>query len=521
MRYQVLARKYRPKQFNEIVGQAPVVQALTNALTRGSLHHAYLFTGTRGSGKTTLARLLAKCLSCETGITAQPCDQCSHCQAIDQGRFPDFFEIDAASRTKVEDTREILDNVLYAPAQGRFKIYLIDEVHMLSGHSFNALLKTLEEPPEHVKFLLATTDYQKLPATVLSRCLQFHLHPINPNTIKNHLADVLTQEQRKFEEPALARLAEAARGSLRDALSLLDQAMAYSQTNTDISDADVKTMLGSIDSLELLNLLNALVNRNASELMQAIRSLENIGAPLSTALNAFICLLHQLTRIQLVPESATLNSQDTPQHSFRDLAKRIHPEDIQVFYQMALNGQRDFALAPSPSIAFEMIFLRMLAFYPENSAKTTNTKLNTTLNTTLSTTRTISTPSSDWPTVISQLTLSGAASALIQNSSLESWETDTVKLLIKPSQKALAQASQIQRIEKALSDYLQRPTRVQIRVATHDLPTPAALDKQQQEERQASAKQTLIKDETLQQLMRTFDATLVENSIRTDKSTKN
>lgn len=503
MRYQVLARKYRPKQFNEIVGQAPVVQALTNALTRGSLHHAYLFTGTRGSGKTTLARLLAKCFSCETGITALPCDQCSHCQAIDQGRFPDFFEIDAASRTKVEDTREILDNIMYSPAQGRFKIYLIDEVHMLSGHSFNALLKTLEEPPEHVKFILATTDYQKLPATVLSRCLQFHLHPINPSTIKNHLADVLTQEQLKFEEAALARLADAARGSLRDALSLLDQAIAYSQSNTGILDADVKTMLGSIDSLELTNLLNALANRDASELMQAIHSLEILGTPLNTALNAFIGLLHQITRIQLVPESAAVNS-------LSDLAKRIHPEDIQVFYQMALNGQRDFALAPSPSIAFEMIFLRMLAFYPENISES---KLN-------NPNKITTPPPSDWSTVISQLTLSGAALALIQNSSLETWESDTVKLVIKPSQKALAQTSQIQRIEKALSDYLQRTMRVQIRVATHDLPTPAALDKQQQEERQASAKQTLIKDETLQQLMRTFDATLIENSIRTDKSTK-
>ena len=516
MRYQVLARKYRPKQFNEIVGQAPVVQALTNALTRGSLHHAYLFTGTRGSGKTTLARLLAKCLSCETGITAQPCDHCSSCQAIDQGRFPDFFEIDAASRTKVEDTREILDNVMYAPAQGRFKIYLIDEVHMLSGHSFNALLKTLEEPPEHVKFILATTDYQKLPATVLSRCLQFHLHLIDPSAIQKHLAHVLTQEQFHFEEAALWRLADAARGSLRDALSLLDQAIAYSNTNQSILDTDVKTMLGSIDSLELVNLLNALVNRNASELMQAIRNLEHLGTPLSNALNAFIRLLHQLTRIQLVPESATLNSQDAPLNSLGDLAKRIHPEDIQVFYQIALNGQRDFALAPSPSIAFEMTFLRMLAFYPENSPE--HRPKNTSEHSSAITPKK-SNPSSDWSTLINQLGLSGAALALIQNSSLESWENDTVQLLIKPSQKALAQASQIQRIEKALSDYVQRPTRVQIRAATHDLPTPAALDKQQQQERQASAKQSLIKDETLQHLMRTFDATLVENSIRTDKST--
>lgn len=516
MRYQVLARKYRPKQFGDLVGQSHVVQALTNALTHGNLHHAYLFTGTRGSGKTTLARLLAKCLNCETGITATPCEQCDACQAFDRGCFPDFYEVDAASRTKVEDTRELLDNVPYAPAQGRFKIYLIDEVHMLSGHSFNALLKTLEEPPAHVKFLLATTDYQKLPATVLSRCLQFHLHPIAPDLIATHLADVLTREQLPFETEGLQLLATAARGSLRDALSLLDQAIAYG--NQRVMTADVATLLGTVDTGLLLDILDALQQKQAPRLLEHIRHLEQQGVNFSSALGELLRLLHRVSVYQLVPTlEATANEQ-----ALQQLAARFTPEDVQLCYQIGLIGQRDFAYAPSPSIAFEMTLLRMLAFYP---ASVDAPKARTPITATSAAAPATPAPaapskaSSDWLSIVSQLKVSGAALALIQNCSLESMTESQVTLLIKPSQKALAQATQIQRVQHALTEHFQRPVTVSVRTEAHERPTPAELGKQQQQQRQQTAKQELIKDEKLQQLMQTFDATLIENSITTDNST--
>lgn len=504
MRYQVLARKYRPKQFSDIVGQPHAVQALTNALTHGTLHHAYLFTGTRGSGKTTLARLLAKCLNCDTGITATPCEQCPACQAIDRGCYPDFYEVDAASRTKVEDTRELLDNVPYAPTQGRFKIYLIDEVHMLSGHSFNALLKTLEEPPEHVKFLLATTDYQKLPATVLSRCLQFHLHPIAPELIANQLAHVLTQEQLPFETDALQMLAKAARGSLRDALSLLDQAIAYGQQR--VMTQDVSTLLGTIDRGLLLDVLQALQQKNAERLLSLVRTLEQQGVHFAAALSELLSLLHQIGVYQLVP---SLDSQPHEQ-PLRTLAQQFSPEDVQLFYQIGLLGQRDFNYAPSPSIAFEMTLLRMLAFYPADHAAPPASHQ------TVQPTAAPKPVAGDWPNTVSQLKLSGAAMALIQQCSLEAMTDDTITLLIKPSQKALAQPAQLQRIQQALRDHFQRPLTVNVRAAEHALPTPADVDKQQQQQRQHTAKQALIKDEKLQQLMQTFDATLIEGSITTD-----
>ena len=411
MPYQVLARKYRPKQFCDVVGQSHVVQALSNALTNGMLHHAYLFTGTRGSGKTTSARIFAKCLNCETGITATPCDHCSNCKEIDQGCFPDFFEVDAASRTKVEDTRELLDNVQYAPSKGRFKIYLIDEVHMLSGHSFNALLKTLEEPPEHVKFLLATTDHQKLPATVLSRCLQFHLQQTLPKQIAEHLAMILGKEKLPFDASALLLIGHAARGSLRDALSLLDQAIAFG--NGSVLEADVRTLLGTIETTILLEILRALHAKDATALLSCVKKLELQGVNFSDALSELLSLLHKISVLQQIPAAEI----EHHAKALQTLAQAITPEDAQLFYQIGITGQRDFAYAPSPSIAFEMTLLRMLAFYPNNATKPIINEKKVEISK--------APEATSWQEIIKHLELTGAAHALVQNCSLQKFFYNT------------------------------------------------------------------------------------------------
>lgn len=359
--YQVLARKYRPRNFAELVGQEHVAQALSNALTRGRLHHAYLFTGTRGVGKTTIARILSKCLNCETGITATPCDVCPTCVSINQGRFIDLIEIDAASRTKVEDTRELLDNVPYAPTQGRYKVYLIDEVHMLSTHSFNALLKTLEEPPEHVKFLLATTDPQKLPVTVLSRCLQFTLRPLPQQSIHDHLANVLGKEQISFDERALWQLAEAAQGSLRDALSLTDQAIAYGQGA--VQGQDVQDMLGLLDKSQVIHLLQAIHQNQPNQVSLILQNLANQAVDLKAVLDQLITLLHQVALVQLLPEVVIQGTQEL-QQQIRGLAADVQAADLQLYYQIALQGRQDLKHAVTLQQGFDMCILRMLAFKP-------------------------------------------------------------------------------------------------------------------------------------------------------------
>lgn len=359
--YQVLARKYRPRNFNQLVGQTHVSRALTSALERNRLHHAYLFTGTRGVGKTTIARILSKCLNCETGITATPCEVCATCVAINQGRFIDLIEIDAASRTKVEDTRELLDNVPYAPTQGRYKVYLIDEVHMLSTHSFNALLKTLEEPPEHVKFLLATTDPQKLPVTVLSRCLQFTLRPLQQQEIHDHLHNILDQEQIGYDDKALWQLAEAAQGSLRDALSLTDQAIAFGQGQ--LQGSDVQDMLGLLDKGQIVHLLQSIYQNNGQQVSQILQNLANQAVDLKAVLDQLITLLHQLALLQVLPQVPLQGTQEY-QQQLRQLAQQVDPSDVQLYYQIALQGRQDLKLAVSLQQGFDMCILRMLAFKP-------------------------------------------------------------------------------------------------------------------------------------------------------------
>ncbi|GHB12236.1 DNA polymerase III subunit gamma/tau [Modicisalibacter luteus] len=371
MSYQVLARKWRPRTFHELVGQEHVQRALVNALDQGRLHHAYLFTGTRGVGKTTLARILAKCLNCESGVTSSPCGQCSTCREIDDGRFVDLIEVDAASRTKVEDTRELLDNVQYAPTHGRYKVYLIDEVHMLSTHSFNALLKTLEEPPPHVKFLLATTDPQKLPVTVLSRCLQFTLKNMPPERIVEHLAKVLQVEGVPFDESALWLLGKAADGSMRDAMSLTDQAIAFGQG--EIARADVAAMLGTLDHRHMLALVEALAEVDAARVLSEIASLAEQGPDFAGVLDDLTGVFHRLAIAQMVPEA--LDNGHGDRDELLALATRFTAEDVQLYYQIGLQGRADMESAPDARTALEMTLLRMLAFRPQGVPKPAQTPL--------------------------------------------------------------------------------------------------------------------------------------------------
>lgn len=377
MSYQVLARKWRPRTFHELVGQEHVQRALVNALDQGRLHHAYLFTGTRGVGKTTLARILAKCLNCtaagqgDEGVTSTPCGECASCVAIDEGRFVDLIEVDAASRTKVEDTRELLDNVQYAPTQGRYKVYLIDEVHMLSTSSFNALLKTLEEPPPHVKFLLATTDPQKLPATVLSRCLQFTLKHMPPERIVGHLAKVLEAESVPFEESALWLLGRAAEGSMRDAMSLTDQAIAFGQGR--VEHADVAAMLGTLDQRHVLAVVEALAEVDAARVLAEVAALAERAPDFAAVLDELTGVLHRLAIAQMVPDA--LDNGHGDREALLALAARFTAEDVQLYYQIGIQGRGDMEHAPDLRTALEMTLLRMLAFRPQGVPKPATTPL--------------------------------------------------------------------------------------------------------------------------------------------------
>ena len=367
MSYVVLARKWRPKRFAEMVGQEHVLRALSNALDSGKVHHAFLFTGTRGVGKTTVARILAKSLNCETnGVSSNPCGVCAACKEIDEGRFVDLIEVDAASRTKVDDTRDLLDNVQYAPTRGRYKVYLIDEVHMLSNHSFNAMLKTLEEPPPHVKFLLATTDPQKLPVTVLSRCLQFSLKRLPAALIGERLKFIAAEEKLTFEPAAIALLARAADGSMRDALSLMDQLIAFG--GGAINDANARSMLGTIDRGRVGKLVDAISRGDGAALLAEVRELDRDAPDYDRALVDLATLLQRIAIVQIVPDAAP-EDEEFDSALLTRLARAISPEDAQLYYQIALAGRRDLNMAPEPRIGFEMTLLRMLAFRPDTAVQ--------------------------------------------------------------------------------------------------------------------------------------------------------
>jgi len=365
MSYIALARKWRPKRFADMVGQEHVLRALGNSLDSGKVHHAFLFTGTRGVGKTTVARILAKSLNCETGVSANPCGACAACREIDEGRFVDLIEVDAASRTKVDDTREMLDNVQYAPTRGRYKVYLIDEVHMLSGHSFNALLKTLEEPPPHVKFLLATTDPQKLPVTVLSRCLQFSLKRLPATLIGERLKFIATAERLEYEPAAIALLARAAEGSLRDALSLMDQLIAFG--GGALSEANTRSMLGTIDRGHVTRIIEALSRQDGPDLLAQVADLDRDAPDYDRALGDLAAFLQRIAIAQVVPD-AVQQDEEYDAQTLTNLARAMTAEDVQLYYQIALGGRRDLAMAPEPRLGFEMSLLRMLAFRPDSAA---------------------------------------------------------------------------------------------------------------------------------------------------------
>lgn len=369
MTYQVLARKWRPRSFAELAGQSHVVRALTHALSQNRLHHAWLFTGTRGVGKTTIARIMAKSLNCETGISAEPCGVCSACQLIDAGRFVDLIELDAASNTGIDHMREVLDNAQYAPTSGRFKVYIIDEVHMLSKAAFNSMLKTLEEPPEHVKFILATTDPQKIPVTVLSRCLQFNLKQMPPDLVSSHLQHILAEEHIIAEPAAIVRIAHAAQGSMRDALSLLDQAIAFGGGL--VNDAAVQHMLGGLDRAALIGLLNALADQDGTTLLALSTQLSTQSIDFNTALQEMAAILHQIALYQAAPEALIDTSNERA--ALIVLAERLDAETVQLYYQICLLGRRDLSLAPDESSGFNMTLLRMLAFFPGTSAQLTHT----------------------------------------------------------------------------------------------------------------------------------------------------
>ncbi|MDF1653656.1 MAG: DNA polymerase III subunit gamma/tau [Coxiellaceae bacterium] len=516
-----LARKWRPRQFKDLVGQKHVVTALVNALTHQKLHHAYLLTGTRGVGKTTIARIFAKCLNCEQGVSAAPCGQCPTCEEIDSGRFVDLFEIDAASRTKVEDTRELLDNVQYAPSKGRYKVYLIDEVHMLSGHSFNALLKTLEEPPEHVKFILATTDPEKLPATVLSRCLQFHLLALLPEQISTHLKLICQHENIPAEEQALMLLAQSANGSLRDALSLLDQAIAFG--NLSIETDGVRNMLGTIDPSHLYDLLDALHQHDGNRLYEICHSLVSLGSDFSHVLADLVTLLHQINVLQLAPGAIT-----EPNARMVKLSQQLNAEDLQLFYQIGLVGQRDMALAPSPRVGFEMTMMRMLAFYPAADAQPpvstppTSSKQAEKSKTpetaapkakTEAKTASAAPLDTDWANWVTQMKLTGAALLLAQNCSIDSFKDDKLHLLLDPLQKPLMQKKYQERLNESLNQLHNKTITVTIALAESAKPTPntMAADKRQQQHEDAT--QSIQNDKNVKSLMDTFDAKIVEGSI--------
>ncbi|MDD3448805.1 MAG: DNA polymerase III subunit gamma/tau [Gammaproteobacteria bacterium] len=570
MSYQVLARKWRPQTFQSLVGQEHVQRALVNALDHDRLHHAYLFTGTRGVGKTTIARILAKCLNCETGVTSTPCGTCPSCRDIEQGRFVDLIEVDAASRTKVEDTRELLDNVQYAPSRGRYKVYLIDEVHMLSGHSFNALLKTLEEPPPHVKFLLATTDPQKVPVTVLSRCLQFNLKRLSPERIRDHLAHILAEEGIEAEPPALLELALAADGSMRDALSLLDQAIAFGGGRLEAEE--VRNMLGTLDRGRIFELLELLAAGDAAALLDRSAGLAEQAPDYGAVLGELVSLLHRVALAQLVPEAVDDRLGDRDR--VLALAGRIEPEEVQLWYQIGLLGRRDLPLAPDPRGGFEMLLLRMLAFRPATAeaapapagsgggeARGAREALDQAraragggdANAPGMTRRAAPAPSpgaesrprpsahrpagaaepcevrepeagpagnpapaliSDWAATVPRLGLNGFTLQLANHCVLDRVEGQSIRLLLDPAQSSALSERLKERIHDALSRYLGQPVRLDIVVGAAGTETPARQQQRARSERQHAAEAHIQADPNVQALMDTFDASLVPGSIR-------
>ena len=529
MSYLVLARKWRPKDFSDTVGQEHVLQALINALDSGRLHHAYLFTGTRGVGKTTIARILAKALNCEKGVTSEPCGECSACREIDEGRFVDLIEVDAASKTKVDDTRDLLDNVQYAPARGRYKVYLIDEVHMLSKSSFNALLKTLEEPPPHVKFLLATTDPQKLPATVLSRCLQFNLKRMTPRLMSNRLAHICDAESIEFDAAALALLARAADGSMRDALSLLDQAIAY--CGGKIDEVQVALMLGTIDRQYVSRLLRLLADDDAKGIIDAIREIDEQFPDYSRLLDD---LARDLQRIAVFQVVGTCDSDDDiGEQEYAELAEALPAADVQLFYQIAVMGRRDLHLAPDPRSGAEMTFLRMLAFRPtsgelemssggkantaDESHRSRQRKPARAKPAAASSVQPHTWQDPDWSQLVAKLGLAGAVRLLASNCAFLRREGNTVHLGLDPRSESLLTGQRKDALATSLSQHFGERLGVKIAVeaavGAETPETPVQEESRMADERMEAERQKLEADPNVQAMKDIFGAEIKTESI--------
>ncbi len=538
MSYQVLARKWRPRLFAELVGQEHVVRALTNALDNERLHHAYLFTGTRGVGKTTLARIFAKSLNCEKGITSVPCGQCAACTEIDEGRFVDLLEVDAASRTKVDQTRELLDNVPYAPVRGRYKVYIIDEVHMFSDSSFNALLKTLEEPPPHVKFLLATTDPQKVPVTVLSRCLQFNLKRLPLNQIQDRLELILKDESIEHDSSALMQLARAADGSMRDGLSLMDQAIAFG--GGEVKDAEVRTMLGTIASEQIFQLLDALANLDAQQVVNCVEELAERVPDFSSVMQDMLSLLHRVALFQAVPDAVEPSDNDFEQ--IQALADKISKEDIQLFYQIGLLGQRDLPLAPDPRSGFEMTLLRMLAFRPEPAASQGGgssgkkplasavkpqqqaAPANNKINEPAPASKPEIAPESiqtgtaqelaNWDEVVNRLKLGGISRQLAENCQYREMVDSTITLTLDPAHEHMLVESSEKNLHRALNEFLGKQIKLQIKVEQPETETPAQKHARAKAERQREAELAMSDDPIVKAAEEQFGARLIRESVK-------
>ena len=560
MSYQVLARKWRPRKFSELVGQEHVVRALTNALDTGRMHHAYLFTGTRGVGKTTIARIFAKSLNCERGQSADPCGECSVCTSVDEGRFVDLLEIDAASNTGVDDVREVIENAQYAPSRGRFKVYLVDEVHMLSRNAFNALLKTLEEPPPHVKFLLATTDPQKLPVTVLSRCLKFNLKRLLPEQISGQMRHILGAENIAYEDSAIGELARAADGSLRDGLSLLDQAIAYGGGS--LHADDVRTMLGSVARGQVLGVLDALAAGDGERLLAECTQIASYSPDFGGVLDDLASVLHRLQLIQLIPGYQPEEGSDDDS-ALVTLAERMTPEDVQLYYQIATSGRRDLAIAPDARTGFEMAMLRMLAFRPDDGAPATRAERPAATPSPAAAPQRNSAPAPSarpasvmhqpaadvrpaprvepvpaaavapvppavapiaideqglppWESLIERANLRGPFGLLAQNALLRQRDGNTLVLALQPAHMSLAVEPMVSQMEERIGQALGERIRLRFVgiAASATTETPAARAAQARDVAQSAAEDSIEGDPLVQSLKREFGARVVPQSVK-------
>lgn len=529
----VLARKWRPRTFAELAGQSHVVKALENALAQNRLHHAYLFTGTRGVGKTTIARIFAKSLNCLQGVSATPCGECSACRDIDAGRFVDLVELDAASNTQVDNMRELLESALYAPTNARFKVYIIDEVHMLSRSAFNAMLKTLEEPPGHVKFILATTDPEKIPVTVLSRCLQFNLKQLPPSLITERLSHVLAQEQIEFEPPALALIARAAAGSMRDALSLLDQGIAFSAGC--VTEAVVRDMLGAVDRGHVFALLEALADGNGELILSIAQDMQMRSISFDAALQELAVILHRIALLKRVPQAVAEEDPDYAQ--MLNLAGRLASDEIQLHYQIALHGRNDLELAPDEYAGFTMTLLRMLAFQParqttevhrEKSADSSHQKPSPVQNAAEKTSVALEAevkrpgPSAvaggtlpDWQSLVAQLNLQGIALQLAKQCILQELSDSRITLILAQEQKHFqGNKLAMDKLQAALAGYFARPIRLSVLIGEAALDTPAAIEQQARDSRQTQAEAALAQDDFVRQAQAELNASIVAGSIK-------